>query len=161
MPTSVETYAPDALASLRESSALHLEATRQPKTTQIYLSALDGLIAHLAANGMPTNARAVRPEHMESWMAARRVKVKPATLSIEYRALAKFWRWAVEEEEVDRAPMEKIQPPIVPITPVPVISTADFKRSLRPATARTSTRSGMPRSCSTSMTPALGCLRWP
>ena len=41
--------APDALSSLRESFALHLDATRRPKTTRIYLAALDGLIAAPAA----------------------------------------------------------------------------------------------------------------
>ena len=47
------TDAPDALASLRESFALHLDATRAEKTSRIYLDALDNLIAHLTAHGMP------------------------------------------------------------------------------------------------------------
>jgi hypothetical protein len=41
------THAPDHIGSLRDSFALHLEATRQPSTTKIYLAALDGLIRHL------------------------------------------------------------------------------------------------------------------
>jgi hypothetical protein len=55
---STTTYAPDALANLRDSFALHLDATRAPKTTRIYLDALDSLVRHLDANGMPI-ARAV------------------------------------------------------------------------------------------------------
>ncbi len=84
----VTTYAPDALASLRDSFALHLDATRSPKTSRIYLDAVDRLTRHLAEQGMPTDARGVRREHVESFFAARREHVAPATLSIEYRALA-------------------------------------------------------------------------
>jgi site-specific recombinase XerD len=124
---------PDHIASLRDSFALHLEATRQPSTTRIYLDALDRLIAHLEANGMPLGVRAVRREHIESFLGARRATVKPATLSIEYRALAKFWRWAVEEDEVAVSPMAKMTPPKVPETPVPVVSSGDFRKLLKAA----------------------------
>ena len=50
---------PDALPSLRESFALHLDATRASKTTRIYLDALDSPIRHLVAHAMPLGARAV------------------------------------------------------------------------------------------------------
>jgi site-specific recombinase XerC len=128
---TTSTYSPDALASLRESFALHLNATKAPKTGVIYLAALDSLLRHLEANGMPTGARAVRREHVESWMAARRIVVKPASLSLQYRALVQFFKWAVEEEEIDRSPMEKIKPPRVPDAPVPVIEADDFRALLR------------------------------
>lgn len=127
------TRAPDHVSSLRDSFALHLEATRQPSTARIYLDALDGLIRHLEANGMPTGVGAIRREHIESHLGARRAKVRPATLSIEYRALAKFWRWAVDEDEVAVSPMAKMTPPKVPETPVPVVSADDFRRLLREA----------------------------
>jgi hypothetical protein len=37
----------------------------------MYLAALDALMAHLEAHGMPTTARAIRREHVESSIAAR------------------------------------------------------------------------------------------
>jgi site-specific recombinase XerD len=125
------TYVPDALASLRESFALHLDATRKPKTARIYLDALDNLIAHLSGKGMPTAARAVRREHIESYLAVRRDRVAPSTLSLEYRALQQFFRWAVDEDEIDRSPMEKMRPPRIPDSPVPIVAPEDFKRLLR------------------------------
>lgn len=128
---TTSTYSPDALASLRESFALHLAATKAAKTADIYLGALDSLRKHLEANGMPTGARGVKREHVESWMAARRAVVKPASLSLQYRALVQFFKWAVEEEEIDRSPMEKIKPPRVPDVPVPVVASDDFKALLR------------------------------
>ena len=123
----------DHILCQRDSFALHLEATRQPSTTRIYLDALANLIAHLDANGMPTGVGAIRREHIESYLGARRAVVKPATLSIEYRALAKFWRWAVDEDEVSVSPMLKMKPPVVPETPVPVIGEADFRKLLKTA----------------------------
>jgi site-specific recombinase XerD len=129
MPTS--TYAPDALASLRDSFALHLDATRAPATRRVYLAAIDNLIRYLEANGMPTAARAVKREHVESYIASRRELVKPASQSIEYRALQQFWRWAVEEEEVDSSPMARMRPPRVPDAPVPVVDVADFRKLLK------------------------------
>lgn len=129
MPTS--TYAPDALASLRDSFALHLDATRASATRRVYLAAIDNLIRHLEANGMPTAARAVKREHVESYIASRRELVKPASQSIEYRALQQFWRWAVEEEEVDSSPMARMRPPRVPDAPVPVVDVADFRKLLK------------------------------
>src|SRR5262245_50890347 len=134
--TTTSAYAPDALASLRDSFALHLDATRSDKTARIYLAALDALIAHLEANGMPTTARAVRREHVESYIADRRDRVKPTTLSVEYRALQQFWKWALEEEEIDRSPMERMKAPRVPESPVAVVSVDDFRKLLRTTDGR-------------------------
>lgn len=130
------THELDALSSLRDSFALHLSATRAEKTARIYLAALDALIRHLDAKGMPTGARAIRREHVESYFAVRREQVKPTTLSVEFRALQQFWRWALDEEEIDRSPMERMRPPRVPDTPVPVISIEDFRRLLKSASGR-------------------------
>src|SRR5690349_366259 len=129
-------YAPDALTSLRDSFSLHLQATRAPSTSRIYLSALDALIRHLEANGMPTAARTVRREHVESYIALRRDQVRPTSLSVEYRALQQFWRWALEEEEIERSPMEKMHAPRVPDAPVPVVDLDAFRRLLRTTEGR-------------------------
>jgi site-specific recombinase XerD len=129
-------YAPDALHTLRDSFALHLDASRSDSTQRIYLGALDRLIGHLEANGMPTGARGVKREHVESFVASRRDVVKPTTLSVEFRALQQFWRWAVEEDEVDRSPMERMKAPRVPESPVPVVSVDDFRKLLRTAEGR-------------------------
>jgi site-specific recombinase XerD len=131
MVTASSTYSPDALASLRDSFALHLDATRAPKTARIYLAALDSFRGHLAANGMPLTVGGVRREHVESWMAARRAATRPATQSLEYRALAQFFRWAVEEDEIAASPMAKTKPPAVPRSPVPVVAPDDLRRLLR------------------------------
>lgn len=130
------TRAPDALLSLRDSFALHLAADRSPKTSKIYLQALDHLIAHLEAKGMPTGTRAVKRDHVESYLAKRRGEVAPATLSIEYRALQQFFKWAAEEDEIARSPMEKLTAPRIPDKPVPLVPVDDFKKLLKSTTGR-------------------------
>lgn len=134
MPTSVR--APDSILSLRDSFGLHLAADRRPGTAKLYLRTIDLLIAFLEANGMPTGARAVRREHVEAYFAQRRGEVAPATLSIEYRAMVQFFKWAVEEDEITRSPMEKMKPPRVPVDPVPVIPDADVLALLKTTTGR-------------------------
>jgi site-specific recombinase XerD len=125
------TYAPDALTSLRDSFELHLSAAHSPSTRRIYLNALDRLIRYLDASGMPTGARSVRREHVESFVAARRATVKPTTMSVEFRALQQFWKWCVDEEEIDRSPMERMKAPNVPQQPVPVVGLDDLRRLLK------------------------------
>lgn len=124
-------YAPDALTSLRESFALHLDATRATKTARIYLDALDNLITHLESHGMPMTAGGVRREHVESYLAARRDQVAPSTLSLEYRALVQFFRWLVEEDEIERSPTEKMRAPKVPDAPVPIVPAEDFRKLVK------------------------------
>ncbi len=51
---------------------------------------------------MPNNARGVRREHVESFLASRRDKVKPASQSVEFRALQQFWKWALDEGPLRR-----------------------------------------------------------
>ena len=82
---------------------------------------------------MPTAAGAVRREHVESWLAERRDKVAPASLSLQYRALVQFWEWAVDEDEIERSPMDKMKAPRVPDKPVPVVGADDFRKLLRAA----------------------------
>jgi site-specific recombinase XerD len=130
------TRAPDSIASLRDSFELHLAADRSPKTSRIYLQALDHLIAHLIANGMPTGTRAVRREHVESYFARRRGEVAPATLSIEYRALQQFFRWAAEEDEIPASPMAKMTAPRVPDKPVPLVPVDVVQKLLKTTTGR-------------------------
>jgi site-specific recombinase XerD len=78
----------------------------------------------------------VRREHVEAYIASRRDEIKPASLSIMFRGLQQFWKWAKEEEEIDRSPMERMRPPTVPDAPVPVVSSEDFNTLLAACAGR-------------------------
>ena len=55
----------------------------------------------------------------------------PATANNRYRALQQFFGWLLDEEEIDRSPMERMKPPIVPEQPVDVIHEDDLRRLLK------------------------------
>ena len=124
------------LGVLSASFSRHLAASRAPRTRDLYMDALTRLTSFLAASGRPTRVGEIRREHIEAYLTDRRDRghVKPATLSLEFRALQQFWRWALEEEEVASSPMARMRPPSVPDAPVPVIS-HDQVRALLAATA--------------------------
>jgi len=110
----------------------HLLATnRSARTVQTYLCALNALMAYLEAEGMPSEVRAIRKAHLEGFVADRLKRVKAATVSVQFRALQQFWRWAFEEAEIPSNPMAKMRPPIVPEEPPPVLSPDQIKRLLR------------------------------
>lgn len=46
----------------------------------------------------------------------------PGTISILFRALRPFWGWLVDEDEIERSPMERMRAPSVPLNPPPVLS---------------------------------------
>ena len=86
---AVETLpATPTLRALAPSFRRHLlSANRSPKTLRCYLASLEDLSAYLEANGMPTQASAVRREHIESFVIARLELVKPSSVLVAYRAL--------------------------------------------------------------------------
>jgi site-specific recombinase XerD len=89
------------------------------------------LTRYLEAEGLPTEVRAIRRAHLEAFVADRLATVKAATISIQYRALQQFFRWAVSEEETPSSPMTKMRPPIVPEEPPAVLSSDQIGKLLR------------------------------
>lgn len=120
------------LASTRDYWTLHLRSEgKSERTIATYLRALDRLDAFLAERGMPRSLGAIRREHLESFFVALGERGNaPATISILFRALRPFWRWLVEEDEVERSPMERMRAPSVPLNPPPVLTEEDCARLL-------------------------------
>ncbi len=120
------------VASTRDYWILHLKSEgRAERTISTYLRALDRLDAYLAEQGMPRELRAIRREHLESFMVALRERGNaPATISILFRALRVFWTWLVDEDEISRNPMEKMKAPTAPVNPPPVLSDDEIRRLL-------------------------------
>jgi hypothetical protein len=56
--------------------------------------------------------------------------IKPATVSVEYRALQQFFNWMLREEEIDRNPMVGAEAPIVPEEPTPVLEVGQLRALL-------------------------------
>ena len=88
-----------SLAESIDDYRLSLHAGGKSASTQsVYTLALTYFDAFLAEMGMPRTLSAIRREHIEAWLAAVRDSGRAAaTVSVYYRSLQPFWRWAVEE----------------------------------------------------------------
>lgn len=121
------------LADAIDDYRLSLHAAGKSKSTQaVYTLALRYFDAFLADKGMPRDLSAIRREHVEAWLAAvRDVGRAPATVSVYYRSLQPFWRWAIEEGFIRESPMGNMRPPIVPEQPVAILSLEELRALLR------------------------------
>lgn len=130
-PTAVD--AGQTLADSIDDYRLSLHAAGKSKSTQdVYTLALKYFEAYLAEQGMPRSLVGIRREHIEAWLAALRDAGRaPATVSVYYRSLQPFWRWAIEEGFVAESPMRNLRPPIVPEQPVPVLGLDQLRALLK------------------------------
>lgn len=108
----------------------HLRGTNRAESTQrIYQRAATGLVTFLEQSGeLPAPDKLTR-RHVEAYMGNLIETRSPSTANVVYRALQQFMKWLLDEEEIDRSPMERMKPPIVPEKPVPVL-TEDQLRTL-------------------------------
>jgi site-specific recombinase XerD len=105
---------------------------RSPATIKTYLAGLDGFHRYLREHGMPLHLRAIRREHVEAyivWLQDRGLKA--ATVSLAYRSLQPFFKWAIAEDEIDVSPMERMSPPAVPEVPPPILREEQIRALLR------------------------------
>jgi site-specific recombinase XerD len=123
----------ESLAESIDDYRLSLHAAGKSKSTQaVYTLALTYFDAFLTAQGMPRRLSSIRREHIEAWLADVRDQGRAAaTVSVYYRSLQPFWRWAIEEGFVRESPMANMKPPIVPEQPVPVLELEQLRALLR------------------------------
>lgn len=62
-----------------------------------------------------------------------------STAATRYRCLQQFWKWLVEEDEVETSPMAKMRPPAVPEAPVPIFTEDELRRLLKATEGKGST----------------------
>jgi site-specific recombinase XerD len=120
------------IASTREEWISYLRGrNRSPRTIATYLRGLDSLDAFLASRGMPRTLRAIRREHLEAWIVELQDRGLAAShVSILFRAVRPFFKYMVDEDELDRSPMERMATPRVEYDPPNVLSPDDVNRLL-------------------------------
>ena len=91
----------------------------------------------LEALSLPTAPGALRREHIEAWIEDLLARCKPATASVRFRSVQQFFKFLVEEDEIDVSPMRTMRPPIVSEQPVAVVSTDELERLIRSVSDRT------------------------
>ncbi len=106
--------------------ALH---DKSPRTVKLYREILDRFAAWLAASGRPDGAAgdllAVSRRDADAWLAGQRdAGLSSSTIRSRWIALRSFYRWLVEEEELDESPMAKIKVERALPPPIPVLTDA-------------------------------------
>lgn len=116
-----------------EDYQLALHATGRSKNTQaVYTLALTYLDRYLSEQGMPRHLSSIRREHIEAWLGGLRDGGKsPATVSVYYRSVKSFWRWAIDEGFVRESPMARMAPPLVPEKSPAILTENQLKRLLK------------------------------
>jgi site-specific recombinase XerD len=115
-----------------------LRAGNYPSTTRyIYLLAAVQLGRYLTGRppGLDVDGAAEDPtavtrgqvEDFQAWMIATR---SASTALNKHKGLQQFFRWLVEEEELDRSPMLRVRQPKTPQTLVPILRDEETKQIL-------------------------------
>ena len=108
-----------------------LAENKSPRTVQTYGEALRLFGEFLAEHGMPLTLAHIRREHVETFMTGLLERYRPATASNRYRTLNLFFAWCAAEGEIRRSPMERMQPPMVPVEPPAVLTDDELHRLIR------------------------------
>jgi site-specific recombinase XerD len=128
-PKEASPVSEPTVASLAESYKRHLRAgNKSTKTTETYGEALRRFAAWLHSQGHSTVVTDVTRHDVEAFMGHLLERYAPATAHNRYRALRTFFQWAEDEEEIERSPMAKLKPPIVPDQPVDVVTPDQLKK---------------------------------
>jgi integrase/recombinase XerC len=114
---------------LLRSFERHLRAlNRSDNTVASYLESVRQAEAYLAAHGQTLTG--ARRADLEGFLAELLRQRSASTAATRHKALRIFNRWLKEEDEIDRDPMAKVKPPIVPEQPVPVVPEEGLRRLL-------------------------------
>src|ERR1700722_17075162 len=98
-----------------------------PKTVSTYAGAAKRLV-----DGLPDrcckDVSEITREDLRSYFASIAMTRTPGGVSVDYRALQQFFKWADEvEEEITPNPMAKMRPPVVPETETRVLRPEEIK----------------------------------
>lgn len=131
-PTSAaESTAAADIPANAQSFARHLRAAnKSPNTIKAYLDAVSRLDGFLEARGMPRTVAAIHREHVEAFVEDQLARLKPASAANRYRSLQQFFRWLVDEGELQASPMARMKPPTIPETPPEVLRPEALKKLL-------------------------------
>jgi site-specific recombinase XerD len=102
-------------------------ANRSQRTIDSYLEAARLLVDFRPGVGLDAMTR----DNIDAFMADQLARLRPASAAIRFRALRRFYNWAVDEEIIDVSPMRKMTQPNVPEQPVPIITEPDLLALLK------------------------------
>ncbi len=107
-----------------------MAANKSPRTVRTYLAGLSALTEFTRTNGLPERISEISRRHIESFLVERSKRLRPASVSVEFRALQQFWKWALDEGEASVSPLARMRPPHVPEEPPAILSDDALRRLL-------------------------------
>lgn len=126
-----------AWSALRDSWMRSLRSRNlADETLKAYGRASQQLLDHLAIAEPKLLPADVAREHVEGFIIARADGRKASTVSVAYRALQQWFGWLLDEGEIDADPMARMDPPIVPEAPVPILTDEQLVALLRSCEGR-------------------------
>jgi site-specific recombinase XerD len=81
--------------------------------------------------GFPADLGDLKRKHIEEFILDQLDRFTASTAATRFRCLQQFFRFAAEEDEVSRSPMDGMKPPAVEEKPVPHLSEDDLRLILK------------------------------
>jgi len=103
---------------------------KSPSTIRSYHEAVTRLTEYLATQGHTLRVADISHRDIQGFLAEQLERLRPGTAANRYRSLRQFFRWALEEGEIEADPMARLKPPRVPIDPPAVVSEGDMRKLL-------------------------------
>lgn len=131
MKASSYIYAPGEWGTLARERRRSLEAdNKSPNTVRIYLHCVRQLGDWASAQAEPTEPTTIEAQHIRDYMRYLLDRTTAGNAHNHYRSLRTFFTWLVEEEELDRSPMERTRAPQVPEKQVPIVTLEQMRALL-------------------------------
>ena len=126
--TATSKTMPDSLELLIGSYVRHLRAANMsPRTIETYSESCLQFAKFYAENSGKARRSPTRQD-VEAFIEELLSTKSPATASVRYRALKKFFDWAEGEGEIKESPMLRMRPPKIPEKFPPVLTTIDLQK---------------------------------
>lgn len=100
------------------------------RTVENYTASVRALTDWCIANGEPTDPVEQTADHLRRFIADRLETHARGSVVLNFRCLQQWFRWLVEEDEIDANPMRRLKAPKLTETVTPVISEDDLANLL-------------------------------
>jgi site-specific recombinase XerD len=105
-------------------------ANLSERTQETYCESVRQLARYLESQGMPLQVAHIRGEHIGAFITDLLEKWKPATANNRYRGLQNFFKFLLDDGEIQQNPMARLKPPKIPAAPPDVLREEQLKALL-------------------------------
>ena len=92
--------------------------------------------SYLARTKGPADLAAIQREHVEGFIVHLLDNATDSTANNRYRGLQQFFKWALDEGEIQADPIARMKPPVITEKAIPILSDDTLKKLLRACAGR-------------------------